>query len=44
MKRFKMAMLALAVLDTGVALQFGGGCGRFWGDLLADQLFLRGID
>lgn len=43
MKRFKMAMLALAVLGTGVALQFAN-CARFLGDLAGDTIFLRGID
>jgi len=43
MKRFKMALLALAVLGTGVVLQFGN-CARFLGDLVGDRFWLSAID
>jgi hypothetical protein len=37
----KLALLALSVM--GVAFQ-AATCARFWGDLLGDTLWLRGID
>jgi hypothetical protein len=43
MNRFKVAMLTLATLGTGIVLQFGN-CAVFLGDLLGDTVFLRGID
>lgn len=41
MKRFKLTLIALTA--AGVVLQLGS-CARFLGDVLGDQLWLRGID
>lgn len=37
----KLALLALSVM--GAAFQVGQ-CAQFWGDLLGDTIWLRGID
>lgn len=35
--------LSLLVASAGVVLQLGN-CGRFWGDLVGDAIWLRAVD
>ncbi len=39
-----MKLKAKAFLITLVAMTFQVGCGRFFGDLVGDAIWLRGID
>lgn len=41
--KIKAAILTLAA--SAITFQFwGGGCGRYWGDVLGDALWLGAID
>lgn len=44
MTKLTAKLLTFAVSASAMMFAFGGGCGRFWGDVFGDALWLNAID